>query len=75
LKSFRDNNVVFPVYAPGGKATSYFADLGPLVKQSRGSRAGLNNEIAVVPPESPAATAKPVAHKAAHPPGTRSPKG
>ncbi len=50
LKSFRDNNIVFPVYAPGGKATSYLSDLGPLVKQSRGSRAGLDDETRMQPP-------------------------
>lgn len=44
LKSFRDNNIVFPVYKPGGKETSYLANLGPLVKQSRGSRAGLDDD-------------------------------
>ena len=37
LKSFRDNKIVFPVYAPGGKETSYLGNLGPLIKQSRGS--------------------------------------
>jgi predicted amidohydrolase len=49
LKSFRDNGIVFPVYAPGGKRTSYLGDLGPLVKQARGSRAGINEEAAVMP--------------------------
>jgi predicted amidohydrolase len=74
LKSFRDNNVVFPVYAPGGKATSYLADLGPLVKQTRGSRAGLDDQIATLPPEIPAAPVKPASRKAAHPRRAKHPK-
>lgn len=42
LKSFRDSEVVFPVYAPGGKTTEYLNSLGPLAKQTRGSRLGLD---------------------------------
>lgn len=44
LKSFRDSTVEFPVYGPGGKEVSYLQSLGPLAKQSRGSRAGLDEE-------------------------------
>jgi len=44
LKSFRDSEVVFPVYAPGGKKTKYLNSLGPLVKQARGSRLGLDKD-------------------------------
>lgn len=46
LKSFRDTQVQFPVYAPGGKQGEYLQSLGPLAKQTRGSRAGLNEELA-----------------------------
>ncbi|WP_442505127.1 carbon-nitrogen hydrolase family protein [Novipirellula sp. SH528] len=42
LKSFRDSEVVFPVYAPGGRRGDYLQSLGTLEKMSRGSRAGLD---------------------------------
>ena len=64
LKSFRDNNIVFPVYAPGGKATSYLSDLGTLEKQSRGSRAGLDDDTVTTPASNQAIPAN------ALPPGT-----
>jgi predicted amidohydrolase len=41
LKSFRDSQVRFPVYEPGGRTSPYLQELGPLEKQQRGSRAGL----------------------------------
>lgn len=44
LKSFRDSAVNFPVYAPGGRTGDYLNSLGPLAKQTRGSRAGLFDE-------------------------------
>ena len=75
LKSFRDNEIVFPVYTPGGKETSYLANLGPLVKQSRGSRAGLDDEIATLPETistAPSPSAEPAAAPGA---GTSLPKG
>jgi predicted amidohydrolase len=45
LKSFRDSKVQFPVYSPEGKASEYLQGLGPLAKQTRGSRAGLDEEV------------------------------
>ncbi len=45
LKSFRDSDVVFPVYAPGGKNTEYLQSLGDLTKMHRGSRAGLDEDV------------------------------
>ena len=44
LKSFRDSEVNFPIYAPGGKTGEYLQSLGPLAKQTRGSRAGLADD-------------------------------
>jgi predicted amidohydrolase len=49
LKSFRDSQVHFPIYAPGQKANSYLAELGPLTLPQRGSRRG----IGVAPPGKP----------------------
>ncbi len=43
LKSFRDSQVGFPVYSAGGKSGEYLQSLGPLAKQIRGSRAGLED--------------------------------
>ncbi len=48
LKSFRDSVVRFPVYEPGGKSTEYLRSLGPLQKQTRGSRAGLDAQDASI---------------------------
>ncbi len=47
LKSFRDSKVEFPVYLPGGKNVPYLQELGPLAKQQRGSRAGLDSETMI----------------------------
>ncbi len=49
LKSFRDSQVQFPIYGPEGKASEYLTSLGPLAKQTRGSRAGLDIEDANLP--------------------------
>lgn len=43
LKSFRDREVEFDVYAPEGRRWPYLNKLGPLAKPDRGSRAGLHN--------------------------------
>ncbi len=48
LKSFRDNNVDFGVYHRSPETRAYLETLGPLVKQSRGSKAGL---VAPIQPE------------------------
>lgn len=42
LKSFRDRDVNFDVYAPGAPQAAYLNTLGPLEMPSRGSRAGLD---------------------------------
>ncbi len=41
LKSFRDTQVQFPVYAPGTLKDSFLGTLGPLQLPQRGSRAGI----------------------------------
>ncbi len=48
LKSFRDRKIEFDVYKGCERCTSYLNTLGPLMKQQRGSRAGLDQ--APVPP-------------------------
>lgn len=59
LKSFRDRKVDFSVYQRTPENTQYLDTLGPLVKQARGSRAGLGDsgngaESAFAPPAPPA---------------------
>ena len=71
LKSFRDRTVEFPIYQRAEGTQTYLESLGPLVKQSRGSRAGLRqaaeapsaetSDPASVPPP-PAPPASPPAH-------------
>jgi predicted amidohydrolase len=70
LKSFRDANIEFPVYAANGNARAYLNDLGPLERPERGSRAGLHGTARPVPapPRPPGTTARP----APQPEGDRS---
>jgi deaminated glutathione amidase len=44
LKSFRDRNVLFPVYGSEWKEHGFFEELGALEKPTRGSRKGLPNK-------------------------------
>lgn len=44
LKSFRDRKVQFPIYGECPQCQAYLNTLGPLAKQQRGSRAGLDIE-------------------------------
>ncbi len=55
LKSFRDRVVEFPIYQRALGTQTYLESLGPLVKQARGSRAGLDSAQASPPPPAPAA--------------------
>ncbi len=53
LKSFRDNEIRFPIYEPGQKAASFLASLGPLELPARGSLAGTGvpAPTSVLPPQ------------------------
>ncbi|MCB9839208.1 MAG: carbon-nitrogen hydrolase family protein [Phycisphaeraceae bacterium] len=58
LKSFRDRKVDFNIYHRSKENHRYLDTLGPLVKQARGSRAGLDDpapeaEAVVIPPAPP----------------------
>lgn len=57
LKSFRDRKVEFDIYKRTPENHAYLDTLGPLVKQSRGSRAGLSaGEVARREPSAPPVT-------------------
>jgi predicted amidohydrolase len=60
LKSFRDCKIDFAVYRRGPEVMAYLNTLGPLVKQARGSLAGLERQrsgAGLVGPAGPAPTA------------------
>jgi predicted amidohydrolase len=60
LKSFRDRKVEFGIYRRTPENNEYLRTLGPLVKQARGSRAGLDADESVRAPMAPMPPAAPV---------------
>lgn len=69
LKSFRDRQIDFDVYQRSPECHQYLDSLGPLVKQARGSRAGLargaTGATTFAPPAAPPIPGIPVAPVAA----------